>query len=85
MKRLILFLLLLCLAGCGSEAYTNRGIAYAQKSEYEKAITDFTEAIRLKPNSALAYNNRGNAYQKIGEKTKADADFAKAKGFLDKQ
>ena len=41
MKQLTVCLLLLCLAGYGSEGYTNRGIAYAQKSEYEKAIADY--------------------------------------------
>jgi len=45
----------------------------------DKAIADYTEAIRLDPNLALAYNSRGIAYQKIGEEAKAAADFVKAK------
>ena len=30
-------------------AYYNRGIAYGNKGELDKAIADFTEAIRLDP------------------------------------
>ena len=75
MKRLILFLLLLCLAGYGSEAYINRGNAYGQKGASEKAIADFTEAIRLNPNYAAAYNNRGLAYGQNGASATAITDF----------
>ena len=30
----------------------NRGVAYLDKGEYDQAIADFTEAIRLDPNDA---------------------------------
>ena len=32
-----------------NKIYNNRGIAYAEKGEFEKAISDYTEAIRLNP------------------------------------
>ena len=32
-----------------AEAYCNRGVAYGNKGEYDKAIADYTEAIRLEP------------------------------------
>jgi tetratricopeptide (TPR) repeat protein len=35
--------------------------------EYEKAIKDFTEAIRLKPDYAAAYGNRGAIYFTQGD------------------
>ena len=35
---------------------------YYSKTDYDKAISDFTEAIRLDPKSALYYDHRGNAY-----------------------
>ena len=44
------------------------GLAYGKKKKYDKAIKDFTEAIRLKPDHAGAYHSRGIAYQKIGQK-----------------
>ena len=54
---------------------SDRGTAYAQQRRYAKAISDFTEAIRLDPNSASAYYNRGVACAKT---RKANADFATA-------
>lgn len=45
-----------------SMAYTNRGIALGNLGRVEKAISDFSEAIRLDPKSPLAFYNRGNAY-----------------------
>ena len=43
-----------------------------------KAISDFTEAIRLDPNYAIAYENRGVFYFHTGKRAKANADFATA-------
>ena len=60
-------------------AYNNRGITYGEKDEYDAAIKDYSEAIRLKPDYAKAYNNRGVAYRETGDNAKADADFAKEK------
>jgi tetratricopeptide (TPR) repeat protein len=42
-----------------TEAFLKRGIKFACKGKYEKAIADYTQAIRLDPNNAVAYNNRG--------------------------
>ncbi len=41
-----------------SVAYENRGIAYLNKKDYENALSDLSEAIRLNPNSAKALNER---------------------------
>jgi tetratricopeptide (TPR) repeat protein len=38
-------------------AYSARGLAFYQKKEYEKAITDYSEAIRLNPTDARTINN----------------------------
>ena len=57
---------------------THRGSAYWQKQEYNKAVADDTEAIRLKPGSADAYNNRGTAYLMKKDYDRAIADFTKA-------
>ena len=81
----VLLLLLLALSGCGPsqeeqaiDAY-NRGIDYGEKGEYDMAIANFTEAIRLDPKYAEVYYVRGTAYAKNGEEVKAEADFAEAK------
>jgi formylglycine-generating enzyme required for sulfatase activity len=50
----------------------------AEKGEYDKAIADCTEAIRLDPKHVEAYHNRGVAYWNKGEYDKAIADFTEA-------
>lgn len=73
MKRLLLLLPLVLLAflvaSCGSpaEPYYSEGKAHHEKGEYEEAIEDFTEAIRLDPNHAGAYCMRGVAHYEMGE------------------
>jgi Flp pilus assembly protein TadD len=59
--------------------YYDRGIAYYWLKHYEKAVEDYTEAIRLQPNYWQAYGNRANAYQQLGETEKARRDLARAK------
>ena len=59
-------------------AYNDRGVAYARKGKYDRAIQDFDQALRLDPNQALAYYNRGLAYRRKGEYKRARSDFSKA-------
>ena len=59
------------------KAYGNRGVAYYSLGQYQRAIQDYDEAIRLKP-TAVRYTNRGVAYRLLGQYAKADADKAKA-------
>jgi tetratricopeptide (TPR) repeat protein len=61
------------------DAYNNRGRAYHGLGEYQGAIQDFDEAIRLPPPNADPYFNRGLAYDKLGNSTSAEQDLAKAK------
>ena len=56
-------------------AYNNRGNAYTAKGEYDRAIQDYDQSIKLNPNYARAFNNRGVAYQKKGEYDRAIKDF----------
>lgn len=56
--------------------YFTRGLDYAKKGQYEKAIEDFSKAIDLDPKYGKAYMNRGIAYAKSGNSDKAAADFA---------
>jgi tetratricopeptide (TPR) repeat protein len=59
-------------------AYNNRGLAYQSKGDYDRAIADYNQAIKLSPKSVIAYNNRGNAYQGKGEYDRAIADCNQA-------
>ena len=46
--------------------------------EKDRALADFTEAIRLDPKKAGPYNDRGNVYDEKGDRTRALADYAEA-------
>lgn len=45
-----------------AKAFTYRGFSYLKKNQYDLAIGDFSQAIRLDPENAWALANRGNAY-----------------------
>ena len=38
-------------------AYTNRGLAYESKGEYDRAIADFSKALEINPSDQDAKNN----------------------------
>ncbi len=58
--------------------WQNRGIAYQTKNEHDKAIEDFSEAIRLDPKDPDAYHRRGIAYHVRKEYSKAIKDYSEA-------
>ncbi len=58
-----------------AETYFLRGNAKDELGLYHAAISDYDEAIRLKPNYAGAYNNRGHAKAALGEYFPAIADY----------
>ncbi len=57
-------------------AYCNRGIAYADRGDYDNAIREYGEAIRLKPDYAKAYVQRAMAYADKGDCDSAIQDYA---------
>ena len=58
-------------------AYFNRGLLWSE-DEYDQAIDDYNEAIRLNPKSVRAYNSRGNAWSRKLDYDRAIADYDKA-------
>jgi tetratricopeptide (TPR) repeat protein len=61
-----------------TEAYLERGIAYAHLNENDVATRDFTEALELDPNLAEAYAARGAIYRQRGEFARALEDLTKS-------
>ncbi len=55
-------------------AYNNRGQAWSEKKAYDKAIADFDEVIRLKPDAALGYGGRAGVWRRKKEYDRALAD-----------
>ena len=59
-------------------AVGKRGNAYFANGDLDRAIADYSEAIRLDPKSALAFNNRGFAYFSKGDVDHSVADYSDA-------
>ena len=56
----------------------NRGLSNLNQARFNRAIADFTEAIRLDAGNLLALINRGEAYRLRGDYDAAIADFTEA-------
>ena len=59
-------------------ALTNRGVAYARKGDYDRALADYDKAIRREPKYARAFNDRGALYGRKGDYDRAIADYNEA-------
>jgi protein O-mannosyl-transferase len=59
-------------------AYQNLGIACAERGDHETAISHYTRAIELDPDSAEAYYNLALAFQAKAEPERALADYSRA-------
>ncbi len=62
-----------------ADYFVRRGNAYQGKQNYDTAIADYTEAIRIVHKYALAFKRRALAKEKKGDKVGAAADMASAK------
>ena len=60
------------------QAYYDRGLNYAMKGEYDRAILDYNKAIEMAPKMAKAYYHRGNAYITQGQYDQTILDYTKA-------
>ena len=56
-------------------AYVNRGIAYYDRGELDKARADYTAAIRLDPKRTEAFHNRADLELRLGEIEAAIVDY----------
>jgi tetratricopeptide (TPR) repeat protein len=61
-----------------SESVNSRGIAHAKKGEYDKAIADYTEAIKTWGGKDYLYYNRSLSYKRKKEYDKAITDLTEA-------
>jgi tetratricopeptide (TPR) repeat protein len=59
-------------------AYWVRGIARYQMREYEAAIEDFSQIIRLAPENGVGYHGRARAREALGQGSAALADYDEA-------
>src|SRR6185437_15416602 len=56
-------------------AFYDRGGAYDDKDQVDRAIQDYSQAIQLRPDYAHALRNRGRDYGRTGDYGRAIADF----------
>lgn len=64
--------------GANAVFYESRGEGYRLQKQYDDAIDDFTEVIRLNPQSAGAFQKRADAYYATGKCEQAVADLKTA-------
>ena len=60
-----------------ADGYISQGKDFLTAKQYAQAITAFTEAINLNPQSIQAYNNRGIAYCNENDFDRAIGDFSR--------
>ncbi len=60
------------------DGYLSRAQSYFSTREYDRAIAEYTDAIRLDPKCALAYANRASSYFNQGELEQALNDCNRA-------
>lgn len=55
-----------------------RGISHEKLGQFEEAVADFSEVVRLEPDNVNAYFSRGSALDSLGRFEKAVEDYTKA-------
>ena len=58
-----------------AEAYYDRGVAYSEQGEYERALADYQQALNLKPDFTEAAISLGALYNALGEYARAVTTF----------
>jgi len=62
----------------GDWGQVGRGDSFAEEGQYDMAIEEYDEAIRLERHHAEAFYGRGLVYEAIGKTIEAERDFKKA-------
>ena len=65
-------------SGFTATSYRGDRVSAEQARIYDRAIADYTQAIRLEPDNAFAYTSRGVAYAGKGDYDRAIADHTQA-------
>ncbi|MBN1399034.1 MAG: tetratricopeptide repeat protein [Bacteroidetes bacterium] len=58
-----------------ASAHSQKGSQYLRSGQYDKAILEYSEAIRLNPNNDVYYYNRALCYMRTGNEDAAIQDF----------
>ena len=61
-----------------AKVYKSRAMALHNKSQFDRAISDYDQAVKLAPDDTDAINNRGKAWQAKGNLDRAISDFTEA-------
>ncbi len=79
MRKILLIILFTVFAFTDTSVdYFNRGFSYSKSGDDSRAISDYTEAIRLNPKYVDAYSNRGVSYDNLGRYLLSTKDARKA-------
>ncbi|MCA9055702.1 MAG: tetratricopeptide repeat protein, partial [Planctomycetaceae bacterium] len=56
--------------------YVDRGLIWAEKKQWDRAISDYTEALSARPNDCYTLNERGRAKECLGDVPGAIEDYS---------
>ncbi len=65
-----------------AKAYFGRGFSYNASGDHDRAIADFSEAIRIGQGNPIAFSARGKAYYLKGDFDRAISDYNEADDLL---
>ncbi|OVE82695.1 hypothetical protein BVY03_00360 [bacterium K02(2017)] len=57
------------------DSYLMRGNAYQHLKDYDKALSDYSNVIKIDPTQIFVYNNRGNILSNLGKHQEALKDY----------
>lgn len=61
-----------------AKSYNNRGVLHFEIEQHQRALADYTEAIRIEPREAVYYYGRAVVREEIRQRGKAIADYRRA-------